>query len=89
MKDVTAQKDMQAQFLHQYAVAVRDDDRQEQDKIMSRIDAWNRRNPELEIYLQPEAVRRAVWQLHWDAKSRAVKATPRRMRGSLGLDSLE
>jgi hypothetical protein len=56
---------------------------------MSRIDAWNRRNPELEIYLQPEAVRRAVWQLHWDAKSRAVKATPRRMRGSLGLDSLE
>jgi len=89
MKDVTAQKDMQAQFLHQYAVAVRDDDRQEQDKIMSRIDAWNRRNPELEIYLQPEAVRRTVWQLHWDAKSRAVKATPRRMRGSLGLDSLE
>lgn len=89
MKDVTAQKDMQAQFLHQYAVAVRDDDRQEQDKIMGRINAWNSRNPELEIYLQPEAVRRAVWQLHWDAKSRAVKATPRRMRGSLGLDSLE
>lgn len=89
MKDVTTQKDMQTQFLHQYAVAVRDDDRQEQDKIIGRIDAWNRRNPDLEIYLQPEAVRRAVWQLHWDAKSRAVKATPRRMRGSLGLDSLE
>lgn len=89
MKDVTALKDMQSQFLHEYAVAVRDRDRQEQKMIMERIGAWNSRNPQLKIYLNPEAVRGAVRQLHSDARSRAVKATPRQLRGGLGLDSLE
>jgi hypothetical protein len=81
MESTQLQRTMEDQFVRRIAEAVFLDRQDDLEDALADLERWNARNPDTEIQIKPDQVKRRVNSMGETRAERVLKTTPREVRG--------